>query len=195
VLGKPVGPYLEQASLGALEAYAKQLVQLSQAGYEIIPVELMPDVAQINRQHTRMVFAEMAEAHTSWFAEYRGLYRPRTAAALLEGQTVSETEHAEAQAGRLVLRETIAARMAETGVDVWVCPATTGTAPAGLESTGSPIMNLPWTYAGLPAITFPAGRAENGLPYGLQCVGRFNRDEELLMEVAPMAEIFREFRR
>ncbi|MCZ7669145.1 MAG: hypothetical protein M5U34_19120 [Chloroflexi bacterium] len=29
--------------------------------------------------------------------------------------------------------------------------------PAGLESTGDPVMDLPWTYAGLPTLTLPAG--------------------------------------
>jgi len=41
-------------------------------------------------------------------------------------------------------------------------------------------MNLPWTHAGLPSITLPAGRAGNGLPLGLQLVGRFGEDEALL---------------
>jgi Asp-tRNA(Asn)/Glu-tRNA(Gln) amidotransferase A subunit family amidase len=39
---------------------------------------------------------------------------------------------------------------------------------------------LPWTHAGLPAITLPAGQAENGLPLGLQLVARLDADEETL---------------
>ena len=41
-------------------------------------------------------------------------------------------------------------------------------------------MNLPWTHAGMPAVTLPAGRAANGLPLGLQLVARFGEDEALL---------------
>ncbi|MCA9871361.1 MAG: amidase, partial [Anaerolineae bacterium] len=41
-------------------------------------------------------------------------------------------------------------------------------------------MNLPWTHAGMPAITLPAGLADNGLPLGLQLVARFGQDEMLL---------------
>lgn len=41
-------------------------------------------------------------------------------------------------------------------------------------------MNLPWTHAGMPALTLPAGGAANGLPLGLQLVGAFGRDEQLL---------------
>jgi Asp-tRNA(Asn)/Glu-tRNA(Gln) amidotransferase A subunit family amidase len=41
-------------------------------------------------------------------------------------------------------------------------------------------MNLPWTHAGMPAITLPAGRSKNGLPLGLQLVAPFGEDEQLL---------------
>jgi Asp-tRNA(Asn)/Glu-tRNA(Gln) amidotransferase A subunit family amidase len=50
----------------------------------------------------------------------------------------------------------------------------------GLESTGDPVMNLPWTHGGLPAINLPVGQAANGLPLGLQLVGRWWADENLL---------------
>ena len=41
-------------------------------------------------------------------------------------------------------------------------------------------MNGPWTLAGMPAITVPAGQAANGLPLGLQCVGAFGEDAQLI---------------
>jgi Asp-tRNA(Asn)/Glu-tRNA(Gln) amidotransferase A subunit family amidase len=45
-------------------------------------------------------------------------------------------------------------------------------------------MNLPWTHAGLPAISLPTGVDDAGLPHGLQCVGRFMQDERLLAAAA-----------
>ena len=69
--------------------------------------------------------------------------------------------------------------MREHAVDVWICPAAVGPAPEGIDSTGDPAMNLPWTFAGLPAATVPAGTARNGLPLGLQCVSRFGNDSWL----------------
>jgi Asp-tRNA(Asn)/Glu-tRNA(Gln) amidotransferase A subunit family amidase len=41
-------------------------------------------------------------------------------------------------------------------------------------------MNLPWTQAGLPAIGLPAGYHANGMPLGLQLIGRWAADEALL---------------
>jgi Asp-tRNA(Asn)/Glu-tRNA(Gln) amidotransferase A subunit family amidase len=55
-----------------------------------------------------------------------------------------------------------------------------GPAPRGLESTGDPVMNMPWTQAGFPALTMPCGCDEQGLPLGLQLIGRFYDDERLL---------------
>ena len=70
--------------------------------------------------------------------------------------------------------------MAQEGIDGWVCPAAPGPAPAGLHATGDPNLNLPWTHTGMPALTVPAGRADNGLPLGLQLVARYDEDEALL---------------
>ena len=42
-------------------------------------------------------------------------------------------------------------------------------------------MNLPWTHAGLPTVSLPAGMSsDTGMPLGLQFVASFGRDEELL---------------
>ena len=70
--------------------------------------------------------------------------------------------------------------MSNNNFDVWICPSTVDAAPRGLESTGDPVMNLPWTQAGLPAMNLPAGKNPNGLPLGLQLVGNWRKDEALL---------------
>jgi Asp-tRNA(Asn)/Glu-tRNA(Gln) amidotransferase A subunit family amidase len=70
--------------------------------------------------------------------------------------------------------------MDEHRVDLWLSPAAPGPAPHGLASTGSPVMNIPWTQAGLPTLTIPSGTSKNGLPLGLQITGRWMEDAELL---------------
>ena len=78
--------------------------------------------------------------------------------------------------------------MRMAGIDAFVCPSATGEAPKGLDATGRPLMNLPWTHAGLPALSLPAGVGPGGLPLGLQLVGGFGRDERLVsvaIELAP----------
>ena len=47
--------------------------------------------------------------------------------------------------------------------------------PAGLEWTGDPAFNFIWTSLHVPCVTVPAGTGPNGLPLGIQIVGRARR--------------------
>lgn len=180
VLGIPEGPYLAQASGEAFAVFARTLVQLERAGYTLRRVPALPDIEAIARRHQRLVCAEMARVHTDWFAQYEQLYRPRTAAAIREGQAISSAEYDLSLASPRALRAELEHLMEEAGIDLWVSPAATGPAPGGLATTGDPAMNVPWTHAGLPVLTLPAGRASSGLPLGLQFAGRYRGDEALL---------------
>jgi len=188
VLGVPEGPYLAQASPEALNAFEKHLILLQKAGYAVRRVAAFSDIEAINRRHMRMVFGEMAQVHAAWFAQYASLYRPRTGAAIREGQGVGAEELALAREGRAALRTGLESLMAQHGVDLWVSPAAPGPAPEGITATGSPLMNLPWTHAGMPAITLPAGSAANGLPLGLQAIGTAMGDERLVSWAGRLAE-------
>lgn len=64
--------------------------------------------------------------------------------------------------------------------DAILTPATTSAAPVGLESTGSPVFCTLWTYCGVPAVTLPLMEAANGLPIGVQLIGRRGDDARLL---------------
>jgi Asp-tRNA(Asn)/Glu-tRNA(Gln) amidotransferase A subunit family amidase len=50
-------------------------------------------------------------------------------------------------------------------------------------------MNLPWTQAGLPALSLPAGRDASGLPLGLQLVGNWHKDESLLAWAGALEQV------
>ncbi len=188
-LGVPDGPYLEQASEEGFAAFEHQLALLKKAGYTVRHVKTLEEIDNINRQHSRLVFAEMAQVHSEWFMHYASLYRPRTASAIREGQEVSAEELSILRDSPAKLRADLETLMAQAGIDLWVCPSAPGPAPKGITSTGSPLMNLPWTHAGMPAISLPAGYATNGLPLGLQCVGAFMTDEYLLEWTVPLAKI------
>lgn len=64
--------------------------------------------------------------------------------------------------------------------DAIITPATQGEAPAGLDSTGSPMFCSLWTYCGTPTVTLPLLEGPNGLPLGVQMVGRRGDDARLL---------------
>jgi Asp-tRNA(Asn)/Glu-tRNA(Gln) amidotransferase A subunit family amidase len=67
-----------------------------------------------------------------------------------------------------------------SGLDVLVTPSAPGEAPAGLEWTGDPAFNFIWTSLHVPCVTVPAGTGPNGLPLGIQIVGRRGDDRAVL---------------
>jgi Asp-tRNA(Asn)/Glu-tRNA(Gln) amidotransferase A subunit family amidase len=67
-----------------------------------------------------------------------------------------------------------------TVYDAILCPAALGAAPKGLASTGNPIMQTVWSFAGLPSLNLPLLNLSNGLPLGLQAIGAYGNDARLL---------------
>ncbi len=179
-LGIPVGPYLEQAEPEALAVFEKQMQHLADIGYRVERIPVLADIEALNYLHRQMVFAEFARGHAAIFAKHADLYRPRTAEIIEIGQKVSENEVAAARSNCTQLRAELEARMAEANIDLWVCPAACGPAPAGIHATGDPNMSLPWTHAGMPVVNLPAGYSENRLPLSLQFIAPFGADEALL---------------
>jgi len=179
-LAVPEGPYLDQATENGREHFERGLGRLHHAGYRIMRENPFPDIQLANEDHLMMVAGEMARVHASWFNEHRHLYRPKTVETIEKGLKVSNEELERLREGRLRLREDLEQQMKSKGIDLWICPSTPDHAPRGLESTGSPIMNIPWTYAGLPTISLPAGMDREGLPQGVQIVGRYCQDEKLI---------------
>lgn len=76
--------------------------------------------------------------------------------------------------------------------DAILCPAALGAAPKGLESTGDPIMQTVWTFAGLPAVSLPMLHVSNGMPLGVQAIGAYKNDARLLRSVRWLIEKFNE---
>ncbi len=179
VFAAPTGPYLQRADPATEEWFNQIVERLSAQGYEVLSLPVFDDIDTLETVHRSLMAAEAAEVHRDWFAAEDHHYRAETAALLTKGAMIPSELVAAARAGREQLRSQLQEQMDRHGVDLWLAPAAVGPAPVGLESTGDPIMNLPWTYAGLPALTIPAGTIDD-LPMGLQLVGRWYKDEVLL---------------
>jgi len=81
---------------------------------------------------------------------------------------------------REVVAESRAAINGEFGTfDAILCPSAPGEAPIG-TATGSPIFQVAWTLLGVPCLNLPLGSGPNGMPVGVQLVGRRHEDGELL---------------
>jgi Asp-tRNA(Asn)/Glu-tRNA(Gln) amidotransferase A subunit family amidase len=72
----------------------------------------------------------------------------------------------------------------ERGIDAVLTPSAPGEAPRGLRSTGTAIFNFIWTHLHMPAVTLPHFTGPNGLPVGVQLVGRRYEDDRHLAVAA-----------
>jgi Asp-tRNA(Asn)/Glu-tRNA(Gln) amidotransferase A subunit family amidase len=191
-LGVPVGPYLERASPAALAAFRSACDRLAAAGWEVAAVPAMADFGAVEVRHRLLVAAEAWAVHAGRWERYGTELHPQTRALLERGRAADGNAVAAARAGRAALREALEDAMTGDGIDLWVSPAAPGPPPEGLGSTGDPVMNLPWTHAGMPSLALPAGVDAAGLPCGLQLAGRAGHDEDVLAWGAEAAALLEE---
>jgi Asp-tRNA(Asn)/Glu-tRNA(Gln) amidotransferase A subunit family amidase len=176
----PEGEYLERTTPEGRAFFENTCRLLEENGYEIRRVRAFDRFEEIVERHKLILAAEAAQVHAQWFAEYGHLYHESMVDLIMHGREISVGRLAEALNGRQELRRQMTEEMDRHGLDLWICPSATGAAPRGLESTGDPIMNLPWTHCGLPSVNLPSGLTDVGLPMGLQAVGKWYEDEALL---------------
>jgi len=180
VFGIPMGPYLAQAEPQGLAHYEDVCRKIEEQGFVIKRVDLFDNFEEIRAQHNLLMAADAARFHQPWFEKYQERYHPKTAELIRTGSTYSDEQVHNALVYRAELRSKVLHTMQEHHIDLWVTPSAPGPAPQGLESTGNPVMNLPWTNIGLPTLTIPTGTAANGLPLGTQLIAAWWKDERLL---------------
>lgn len=176
----PEGPYLALASEAARQHYVELIQYLRQYGLRIEDHEVLGDIEKQNQDLDRLTDAEAYRVHADLLERYSELYSPQMLEAMNLGREVSDTELEALQAAAKHKQEEMRHCMRDREIDFWLTPAAPDVAPYGLASTGNHHMNSIWTYTGLPVITLPSGLNHVGLPYGLQIVGQYGHDEELI---------------
>ena len=139
-----------------------------------VPFAGFDEVAAIR---ARINFAEMAKCYFGLEQRSAGTLSPLLQAAMNEGKAVLARDYLAALDWRALLNAALDPIFDRC--DAILCPAAPGAAP-GMDNTGSAIFNGLWTLAGVPAVTLPAFTSDNGLPMGLQLVGRRGDDARLL---------------
>ncbi len=180
ILGIPEGAYLNSASDYALACFNTICESLADAGYELRRVRIMDDYQEICNRHDVIMSSDAATVHKEWFNKHENLYSSKFSDLIHRGQPIPISQLQIALQARDNFRNQITQAMNEHNIDLWICPPAIGPAPKGLDSTGDPVMCLPWTQIGFPAINIPTIKNEEGLPMGLQLVGKWNSDESLL---------------
>ena len=138
----------------------------------------LPNLEDLSDIRQRINFAEMAKCYYGLERRGRDLMSDKLKAAMDEGKSILARDYIAALDWRDVMNAGLDAVFARC--DAILCPAALGPAPKGLDDTGSAIFNGLWTLGGMPAVTLPLFSAENGLPMGVQLVGRRGDDARLL---------------
>lgn len=164
------GPLLERMTPEVRDITSRAIDRLRSSVW-VRPLELPAAFEHVLVWHRRIMAAEAAAYHRETFPAQREQYGPRIAELLDEGQSVRGIDYAQALIERERLRSELASLLGANNdlLGCLVMPATPSPAP-GLETTGDPAFNAPWSYLGLPSLTIPCGRATNGLPTGLQFI-------------------------
>jgi Asp-tRNA(Asn)/Glu-tRNA(Gln) amidotransferase A subunit family amidase len=169
-------PHWERTDADTKEAFG-ELVQT--LGDRIEEVELFPSANEAWDWHRTIMEAEIAaNLEPLWLAGPEKLSK-QLKALIERGREVRAIDHQRALARIAPSVESLEELFLER-YDAIVTPPALGTAPKGLGSTGDPVFCSLWTLLGLPAITLPLMQGENGLPLGVQLVGRKGFDARLL---------------
>ncbi|MGZ0174048.1 MAG: amidase [Planctomycetales bacterium] len=163
-------------------AMDRTLDVLMTAGCLVYDIDVPSGFGELLAHHRLIMAAGAAAWHKDRFVRHRDDYGPCVASLIEEGLGASATDYINALDHQAEMSQRMNALLGED-VDVLLTPATTGPAPDA-TSTGNPAMNAPWSYTGLPTVSFPVALSTSGLPLGIQLAGRLGGDVDLLLTSA-----------
>jgi Asp-tRNA(Asn)/Glu-tRNA(Gln) amidotransferase A subunit family amidase len=155
--------------------------RLTAGGAKLDVVACPPGFDEITAPFQVLMNVGAAAHHAKLCADSAELVGADARRTVVAGQQVSAVDYAAALRRQRELRVTFDAAL--RGYDAVLMPAATGTAPAGIK-TGNPVMQIPWSFLGFPALTLPTGLGRDGLPLGTQLVAVPARENDLIAAAA-----------
>jgi aspartyl-tRNA(Asn)/glutamyl-tRNA(Gln) amidotransferase subunit A len=167
-LGRLRGLFEERAGPAVRQVMGDVVTQLRERGAEVSDVAVPDLFGDVISRHRIVMAVEAAQFHELRLRKHPEDYGPNITQLLKEGIACPAPEYARAKEHQARLRDQVGLFLAE--YDALLCPATTGPAP-DRATTGDPAFNSPWSYTGLPSVSFPVGLSDDGLPLAIQLVG------------------------
>jgi len=152
--------------------------RLSAGGAKVERVDLPSAFDGINEAQDTIWEYEMARCLADEHRRFPEQIRERLRLQLDSGLTMTPDRYDAAT--RLARECRLQVNEAFGDCDVLLVPSAPGEAPRGVEATGDPVFNRTWSLLHTPAIHVPAGPGPNGLPIGVQIVGRIGEDARAL---------------
>lgn len=191
----PVGPPWDVLQPEVAAALGRALDAMRSLGWTVEEIRLPATERSVEIQLGILV-AEAAAAHDGLWQERGHLYGPDARRYVEMGLAATALSYLRAVEGRKEVRAEIRAALARA--DLLVSATTPFTAPP-LEATeidvGGRVLPVdlasvpfccPFIQADVPALSLPCGRDRDGLPAGIQLVGRPLGDLELLRAAAEL---------
>jgi Asp-tRNA(Asn)/Glu-tRNA(Gln) amidotransferase A subunit family amidase len=169
-------PVWDRATEETKQAFAELVEAL---GARITEVELSSVAAEAWDWHRTIMDVEMAFNFEPEWTRGRDQLSDKLRALIERGREIRAVDYQRALS-RVPQLQAAFEELFTQEYDAILTPAATGPAPEGLASTGDPSFCSLWTLTGLPALSMPLLQASNGLPIGVQLVGRRNFDARLL---------------
>jgi Asp-tRNA(Asn)/Glu-tRNA(Gln) amidotransferase A subunit family amidase len=169
-------PHWERTDPDTKDAYGELIETL---GDRVEEVELLPSAHGLWERQRTIMAAEMAANLERLWNAGRDRLSPQLRELMERGREVRAIDHQRALRAVEPVRASFDELFMER-YDAILTPPALGTAPRGLGATGDPVFCVPWTLLGMPAITLPVMRGANGLPLGVQLVGRRGFDARLM---------------
>jgi Asp-tRNA(Asn)/Glu-tRNA(Gln) amidotransferase A subunit family amidase len=169
------GPAWDRAAPDTVSAFEELVAEL---GERVFALDLPDTTRQALDWHRLIMECEMAVNLAREYEQGREQLSASLRAQLERGRAASAFDYQRACARIPAINEGFEEIFERC--DALVTPAAPGTAPRGLDSTGDPSFCTLWSLCGMPAITLPLLRGADGLPMGVQLVGRRDGDLRLL---------------
>ena len=187
-VGVPREYFYEEApgvDVAVIQAAERALETLSELGAEIRDVEI-PHIRYAQTANQVIMMSEAYAYHERNLKSRRHDYGNMVRNRFLLGGLLSASDYNQALRMRRVIKDEMAAALREA--DVLVTPTYASPAPkiegyAGGTTLTQPSFTGPFNVSGLPAVSTPSGLSTDGLPMGLQIVGR-PFDEATALRVA-----------
>jgi amidase len=168
----------DEAAPETKDAVEGAAAAVATAGAEVTEVELPRAFEELMAARIVINNVERARALAFEWHHHRALISETLAEVLEQGLKTPPDDYVDA----LRLAERLRARIDDAfgACDVLLAPCVNGEAPTGLSWTGDPRLQGIWTALHLPAMSLPTHAGPNGLPVGIQLVGRLHDDHRLL---------------
>lgn len=158
-------------------AFDEAISKVMGAGISVNKVKIPNGFNDALRHHRTLMACEAHAWHHDRWKRHPADYPSAITSLLEEGATHDSRRLLEAQSHRRAFKKMMKAWWPLGGC--LAMPATP-TSPPGMESTGDPRCQSPWSYLGFPTVSIPIPRTRSGLPFGIQLAGPAGSDKSLL---------------